>query len=218
MEPTTLLPAIALLSLVTVESGGWALLGFITARRGALDAAQHQAFRAGHAHAGVLLVLALAAFALFARAEASVRAPSGYWARCCSPGSWRSPVGSSCTSRSESRPAHDRDTAHPSRAPSSSPSRSRGWPLACCAPDRWSLPDEHNRRERAERIADVELALDGRRIVDEHVAPPTCRQRQRSAWRHTGTGDHRDHPRLDPDPIRCGPNVIIDPSSVASGA
>ena len=38
MEPTTLLPAIALLSLVTVESGGWALLGFITARRGALDA------------------------------------------------------------------------------------------------------------------------------------------------------------------------------------
>ena len=69
MEPTTLLPAIALLSLVTVESGGWALLGFITARRGALDAAQHQAFRAGHAHAGVLLVLAVAAFALFDRAE-----------------------------------------------------------------------------------------------------------------------------------------------------
>ena len=42
MEPTTVLPAIALLSLVTVESGGWALLGFITKRRGTLGPFREQ--------------------------------------------------------------------------------------------------------------------------------------------------------------------------------
>jgi hypothetical protein len=30
MEPTNVLPIIALLSLVSVEYGGWALLGFLT--------------------------------------------------------------------------------------------------------------------------------------------------------------------------------------------
>jgi len=71
MEPTTALPAISLLSLVTVESGGWALLGFITKRRGALGPFREQFFRAGHAHAGVLLVMTLAAFAYFERADLS---------------------------------------------------------------------------------------------------------------------------------------------------
>ena len=71
MEPTTVLPAIALLSLVTVESGGWALLGFITKRRGTLEPFREQFFRAGHAHAGVLLVMSLAAFAFFDRADLS---------------------------------------------------------------------------------------------------------------------------------------------------
>jgi len=69
MEPTTALPAISLLSLVTVEYGGWALLGFITKRRGTLGPFREQFFRAGHAHAGVLLVMTLAAFAYFDRAE-----------------------------------------------------------------------------------------------------------------------------------------------------
>ena len=32
MEPTRLFPIIVLLSLVTVEYGGWALLGFLTGR------------------------------------------------------------------------------------------------------------------------------------------------------------------------------------------
>jgi len=32
MEPTTVLPIISLLSLVSVEYGGWALLGFLTGR------------------------------------------------------------------------------------------------------------------------------------------------------------------------------------------
>ena len=60
MKPTTLLPALAVASLITVEVGGWALLGFLTGR-GQLDAFQERFFRAGHAHAGVLLVLSLAA-------------------------------------------------------------------------------------------------------------------------------------------------------------
>jgi hypothetical protein len=56
MEPTRLFPVIVLLSLVTVEYRGWALLGFRTGR-GTLGAFREQLFRAGHAHAGVLLVL-----------------------------------------------------------------------------------------------------------------------------------------------------------------
>jgi hypothetical protein len=61
MEPTRLLPIVVLFSLVTVEYGGWALLGFLTGR-GALGAFREQFFRAGHAHAGVLLVLSLVYF------------------------------------------------------------------------------------------------------------------------------------------------------------
>ena len=62
MEPTKVYPIVAVLSLVTVEYGGWALLTFISARRGQLDDFQTQFFRAGHAHAGVLLVLSLVYF------------------------------------------------------------------------------------------------------------------------------------------------------------
>jgi hypothetical protein len=61
MEPTTLLPVTSLLSLVSVEYGGWALLGFLTGR-GQLGEFREQFFRAGHAHAGVLLVLSLVYF------------------------------------------------------------------------------------------------------------------------------------------------------------
>jgi hypothetical protein len=67
MEPSRLLPVIVLLSLVTVEYGGWALLGFLTGR-GALGGFREQFFRAGHAHAGVLLVLSLAYFSYLDRA------------------------------------------------------------------------------------------------------------------------------------------------------
>jgi len=62
VEPTKLYPIVAVLSLVTVEYGGWALLSFVSARRGQLDDFQTQFFRAGHAHAGVLLVLSLVYF------------------------------------------------------------------------------------------------------------------------------------------------------------
>jgi hypothetical protein len=66
MEPTRLFPIIVVLSLVTVEYGGWALLGFLTGR-GTLGAFREQFFRAGHAHAGVLLVLSLAYFLYLGR-------------------------------------------------------------------------------------------------------------------------------------------------------
>jgi hypothetical protein len=66
-----LFPIITLLSLVTVEYGGWALLGFLTKQR-PLGAFREQFFRAGHAHAGVLLVLSLAFFVYLGRAGYSV--------------------------------------------------------------------------------------------------------------------------------------------------
>jgi hypothetical protein len=61
METTTLLPVISLLFLVSVEYGGWSLLGFLTGR-GQLGEFREQFFRGGHAHAGVLLVLSLVYF------------------------------------------------------------------------------------------------------------------------------------------------------------
>jgi hypothetical protein len=61
MEPTNVLPIIAVLLLVSVEYGGWALLGFLTGR-GQLGEFRERFFRAEHAHAGVLLVLSLVYF------------------------------------------------------------------------------------------------------------------------------------------------------------
>ena len=68
MEPTQVLPIVALLSLAGVEYGGWALLSFLTVREG-LDDFQKQFFRAGHAHAGVLLVLSLVYFVYLDRTD-----------------------------------------------------------------------------------------------------------------------------------------------------
>ncbi len=70
MEPTNMLPIIALLSLVSVEYGGWALLGFLTGR-GNLGEFREKFFRAGHAHAGVLLVLSLVYFLYLHKTEYS---------------------------------------------------------------------------------------------------------------------------------------------------
>ncbi len=61
MQPTRVLPAVSALTLISVEYGGWALLGFLTGR-GQLGQLREQFFRAGHAHAGVLQVLALVYF------------------------------------------------------------------------------------------------------------------------------------------------------------
>ena len=84
MEPTKVYPIVALLSLITVEYGGWALLSFISSRRGQLSDFQTTFFRAGHAHAGVLVSLALVGQILADAAHLSgalaVLARDGIWA------------------------------------------------------------------------------------------------------------------------------------------
>lgn len=66
MKSTRLLPALVLFALVTVEFGGWSLLGLLN-QRDALTSFEEQYFRAGHGHAGVLLVLSLVFFLLLER-------------------------------------------------------------------------------------------------------------------------------------------------------
>ncbi|MBN9605209.1 MAG: hypothetical protein J0G30_01185 [Actinomycetales bacterium] len=61
--PTLVLAGALLLALVTVESGGWFLTRVVRGRVAA-NALQASFFRAGHAHAAVLLVLSLANLAL----------------------------------------------------------------------------------------------------------------------------------------------------------
>ena len=56
---------IALVSLPTVMYGGYALMGVLRDRK--LTEHQRAMFRAGHAHAGVLLVLALVALQILSR-------------------------------------------------------------------------------------------------------------------------------------------------------
>lgn len=71
MEPTRLFPIISVLSLLGVEFGGWALLAFITQAEGQFTTFQQRFFRAGHAHAGVLVVLSLVYFLYLPQAEYS---------------------------------------------------------------------------------------------------------------------------------------------------
>ena len=59
MDATEVLPVVAILSVVTVEFGGHVLLRFVTTGRDRLGEFRERFFRAGHAHAGVLLVLSL---------------------------------------------------------------------------------------------------------------------------------------------------------------
>ncbi|MDQ7803795.1 hypothetical protein Q5425_08625 [Amycolatopsis sp. A133] len=63
--PTQLFTVIALVSLPTVMYGGYALMGVLRDRK--LTDHQRAMFRAGHAHAGVLLVLALVALQILSR-------------------------------------------------------------------------------------------------------------------------------------------------------
>jgi hypothetical protein len=58
MEPTRWLAVAAIVGILGVIYGGWALLTFVTGREG-LTAANQRFFRDGHAHAGVLLALSL---------------------------------------------------------------------------------------------------------------------------------------------------------------
>jgi hypothetical protein len=76
MRATEFLPIVSVLSLITVEFGGWALLGFLTGRGSlgdepALVDHRMRFFRAGHAHAGVLIVLSLVYYLYLDRADYS---------------------------------------------------------------------------------------------------------------------------------------------------
>jgi hypothetical protein len=73
MRPTNPLAAFVLFAIVTVEFGGWSLLGFLTSQD-SLTPFEEQFFRAGHGHAGVLLVLALVFLILMDRTRFSGRA------------------------------------------------------------------------------------------------------------------------------------------------
>ena len=67
--PTQLFTVIALVSLPTVMYGGYALMGVMRDRK--LTEHQRAMFRAGHAHAGVLLILALVALQILSRTDLS---------------------------------------------------------------------------------------------------------------------------------------------------
>lgn len=73
--PVQIFTAIALISLPTVMFGGFSLLRLLIARR--LNEFQTAYFRAGHAHAGVLLVLSLAVLDLLNHTDLS---EAGQWA------------------------------------------------------------------------------------------------------------------------------------------
>lgn len=73
MSHTRRLAAIVMFAIVTVEFGGWSLLGFLTSND-ALSPFEEQFFRAGHGHAGVLLVLSLVFLLLL---ERTVYTPRG---------------------------------------------------------------------------------------------------------------------------------------------
>ncbi|MGH8948621.1 MAG: hypothetical protein ACRDXF_07150 [Acidimicrobiia bacterium] len=68
MRSTSRMIAFTLFAIVTVEFGGWSLLGMLTSQ-GAITEFEEQFFRAGHAHAGVLLTLALIYFVLMDRTD-----------------------------------------------------------------------------------------------------------------------------------------------------
>ncbi len=64
-DPVRVFTVVALISLPTVMFGGFSLLRLLAARQ--LTGFQQTAFRAGHAHAGVLLVLSLVYLDVMAR-------------------------------------------------------------------------------------------------------------------------------------------------------
>ncbi len=69
-DPTRVFTVIALVSLPTVMFGGFSLLRLLAGR--GLNDFQQGAFRAGHAHAGVLLVLALVYLDILSRTGLTV--------------------------------------------------------------------------------------------------------------------------------------------------
>ena len=73
MNPMTFFPVVIIISLVTVEIGGASLLRMLTTDS-ELSEFDEQFFRAGHGHAGVLLILSLVYFLYLDRTELSEQA------------------------------------------------------------------------------------------------------------------------------------------------
>jgi len=78
-DATKLIAGILLISVPTIEFGGTFLLSVLSGKHSELTEFQRSMFRAGHAHAGVLVILALVA-QLFTD-QASLSAPIGWAVR-----------------------------------------------------------------------------------------------------------------------------------------
>jgi hypothetical protein len=97
------LAGILLLTVITIQSGGYAMLAINTGRKAATDL-QRRFFRAGHAHAGVFVTLALVTQVLVDAADvsgpfewlarygvawAAILLPAGFFLSVARPGSTR---------------------------------------------------------------------------------------------------------------------------------
>ena len=76
---TKLIAGLLLIAVTTIEYGGTFLLGILSGKNAGLTEFQRSMFRAGHAHAGVLTILALVA--LVFTDQASLSAPIGWAVR-----------------------------------------------------------------------------------------------------------------------------------------
>ncbi|HEY7303235.1 MAG TPA: hypothetical protein VH601_03925 [Bryobacteraceae bacterium] len=75
-DATKLIAGLLLISMPTIEFGGTFLLRILSGKHSEFTEFQRSMFRAGHAHAGVLVILALVAL-LFAD-QAGLSAPTGW--------------------------------------------------------------------------------------------------------------------------------------------
>jgi hypothetical protein len=78
-DATKLIAGLLLISVTTIEFGGIFLLSILAGKHSEFTEFQRSMFRAGHAHAGVLVILALAA--LIFTDQAGFSAPVGWMVR-----------------------------------------------------------------------------------------------------------------------------------------
>ena len=78
-DATKLIAGLLLIVMTTIEYGGTFLLGVLSGRYAGLTEFQRSMFRAGHAHAGVLTILALVALVFID--QAGLSAPIGWAVR-----------------------------------------------------------------------------------------------------------------------------------------
>jgi len=76
---TKLIAGLLLIAVTTIEYGGTFLLGILSGKNAGLTEFQRSMFRAGHAHAGVLTILALVALVFID--QAGLSAPIGWAVR-----------------------------------------------------------------------------------------------------------------------------------------